>query len=70
MLLLFSEKDNIVATDGGRYDVNLTTRQRMAIYWEELPTAVRRCSWFYKREGDSKYVPYSEEFAGKLEVNF
>ena len=60
----------IVSTDGGRYDVNVVERRRYSIYWEEEPKLVRRCSWFYKREGDNRYVPYEEDFAAKLEVIF
>lgn len=57
-----------IPTDGGRYDVILSERQRSAVYWEEEPNAIRRCTWFYKREGDNRYVPYEENFAQKLEV--
>lgn len=59
---------DIVSTDGGRYDVDIGTRLRRAIYWEEEPTPIRRCSWFYKREIDNRYVPYDEAQAQKLEV--
>lgn len=58
----------IVCTDGGRYDVQLYDRLRTAVYWEEEPTEVRRCSWFYKGDTDSRFIPYSEEFSDKLEV--
>lgn len=58
----------IVRTDGGRYDVQLYDRQRTAVYWEEEPTEVRRCTWFYKGDNDSRFIPYSEEFSDKLEV--
>ena len=58
----------IVSTDGGRYDININERLRYAIYWEEEPIRVQRCSWFYKREGDNRYVPYDEELSLKLEV--
>ncbi|TKS85291.1 SEC23-interacting protein p125 [Collichthys lucidus] len=58
----------IVRTDGGRYDVQLYDRIRTSVYWEEEPTEVRRCSWFYKGDTDSRFIPYSEEFSDKLEV--
>lgn len=58
----------IVRTDGGRYDVQLYDRVRTSVYWEEEPTEVRRCSWFYKGDADSRFVPYSEDFSEKLEV--
>uniref|UniRef100_A0A672GVZ4 SEC23 interacting protein n=1 Tax=Salarias fasciatus TaxID=181472 RepID=A0A672GVZ4_SALFA len=60
----------IVRTDGGRYDVQLYDRMRTAVYWEEEPTEVRRCSWFYKGDTDSRFVPYSEEFSEKLEAEY
>ncbi|KAM4599306.1 SEC23-interacting protein isoform 1-T2 [Fundulus diaphanus] len=60
----------VVRTDGGRYDVQLYDRIRTAVYWEEEPTEVRRCTWFYKGEKDSRFVPYSEEFSEKLEAEY
>lgn len=57
-------------TDGGRYDVDLHTRQRKAVYWEEPQSLVRRCSWFYKGETDRWYLPYEEAIAQRLEVNY
>ncbi|XP_070696776.1 SEC23-interacting protein [Pempheris klunzingeri] len=60
----------IVRTDGGRYDVQLYDRIRTAVYWEEEPTEVRRCSWFYKGDTDSRFIPYSEEFSEKLEGEY
>ena len=73
-----------IQTDGGRYDVNVNQRQRCAVYWEEPIAHVRRqvhshyilviccyrCTWFYKGESDQWYIPYEEEIAIKLEVNF
>lgn len=59
-----------IPTDGGRYDVILSERQRSAVYWEEEPNAIRRCTWFYKREGDNRYVPYEENFAQKLDEEY
>lgn len=60
----------IVRTDGGRYDVQLYDRIRTAVYWEEEPTEVRRCTWFYKGDTDSRFIPYSEEFSDKLEAEY
>ncbi|XP_030603668.1 SEC23-interacting protein isoform X1 [Archocentrus centrarchus] len=60
----------VVRTDGGRYDVQLYDRTRTAVYWEEEPTEVRRCSWFYKGDKDSRFSPYSEEFSDKLEAEY
>ncbi|XP_056252165.1 SEC23-interacting protein isoform X1 [Seriola aureovittata] len=60
----------IVRTDGGRYDVQLYDRMRNPVYWEEEPTEVRRCSWFFKGDTDSRFIPYSEEFSDKLETEY
>ena len=60
--------DRIVPTDGGRYDVNLDKRLRYPLYWEETVSVVRRCTWFYKGDGDSKLMPYMEDIAARLEV--
>ncbi|KAM8794559.1 LOW QUALITY PROTEIN: triacylglycerol hydrolase DDHD2 [Eudromia elegans] len=56
-----------VATSGGRYDVRLRERRRAAVYWDEEPAEVRRCTWFYKGDKDNKYIPYSESFSEQLE---
>ncbi|XP_037296449.1 uncharacterized protein LOC115453808 isoform X3 [Manduca sexta] len=63
-------EDTVVATDGGRYDVNVMKRLRTAVYWTEKSTDVSRCSWFYKGPTDARYVPYSEEVAKKLEEEY
>ncbi|XP_052266093.1 phospholipase DDHD2-like isoform X2 [Dreissena polymorpha] len=60
----------VVPIEGGRYDVNLSERKRYPVYWEEEPKAVRRCSWFYKREGDNRYVPYDENLCNRLEDEY
>ncbi|KAG9341043.1 hypothetical protein JZ751_019797 [Albula glossodonta] len=60
----------VVRTDGGRYDVQLYDRMRTAVFWEEEPSEVRRCTWFYKGDTDSRFVPYSEEFSEKLEGEY
>lgn len=48
--------------------MQLYDRIRTAVFWEEEPTEVRRCTWFYKGDTDSRFIPYSEEFSEKLEV--
>ncbi|XP_060782065.1 SEC23-interacting protein isoform X1 [Neoarius graeffei] len=60
----------IISTDGARYDVQLYDRTRTAVYWEEEPTEVRRCTWFYKGDTDSRFIPYSEDFSDKLEAEY
>ncbi|KAM6226063.1 triacylglycerol hydrolase DDHD2 [Porphyrio hochstetteri] len=59
--------DVVVPTSGGRYDVQLAQRRRVAVYWEEEAAEVRRCTWFYKGDKDNKYIPYSESFSEELE---
>jgi hypothetical protein len=58
----------IVSVNGGRYDVDVVKRLRRAIYWDEPETIIRRCSWFYRTDADTRTVPYEEDFAMKLEV--
>ncbi|XP_069468050.1 SEC23-interacting protein [Ambystoma mexicanum] len=60
----------VLSTDGGRYDVHLYDRTRNAVYWEEEESEVRRCTWFYKGDADSRFVPYTEEFSEKLEIEY
>uniref|UniRef100_A0A8P0TNR4 SEC23 interacting protein n=1 Tax=Canis lupus familiaris TaxID=9615 RepID=A0A8P0TNR4_CANLF len=60
----------VLGTDGGRYDVYLYDRVRKAVYWEEEPAEVRRCTWFYKGDTDSRFIPYTEEFSEKLEAEY
>ncbi|XP_069316432.1 SEC23-interacting protein isoform X2 [Eulemur rufifrons] len=65
------DPENVVlGTDGGRYDVYLYDRMRKAVYWEEEPAEVRRCTWFYKGDTDSRFIPYTEEFSEKLEAEY
>ncbi|MGH0150650.1 UNVERIFIED_CONTAM: hypothetical protein FKN15_026858 [Acipenser sinensis] len=60
-------KSTIVATEGERYDVRLAERMQYPVYWEQAATEVRRCSWFYKGDKDSKFHPYPEDFSEQLE---
>ncbi|XP_028936399.1 SEC23-interacting protein isoform X2 [Ornithorhynchus anatinus] len=60
----------VLSTDGGRYDVYLYDRMRKAVYWEEEQSEVRRCTWFYKGDTDSRFIPYTEEFSEKLEAEY
>ncbi|XP_029179225.1 SEC23-interacting protein-like isoform X2 [Nylanderia fulva] len=62
--------ETIVATEGGRYDVDILRRQRTPVYWTGASTEVRRCSWFFKGSTESRYVPYSESTAAKLEEEY
>lgn len=58
----------VVAVDGERYDVRVRERMRYAVYWEQAPSEVRRCTWFYKGEKDSRFMPYPEDLSNTLEV--
>ncbi|XP_076752003.1 SEC23-interacting protein isoform X2 [Xylocopa sonorina] len=62
--------ETTVATDGGRYDVDILRRERSPVYWSGEPTEVRRCSWFFKGPTESRYVPYDESTAAKLEEEY
>ncbi|NXC87166.1 DDHD2 Phospholipase, partial [Cercotrichas coryphoeus] len=62
-----AQDDVVVPTSGGRYDVQLRARRRVAVYWEEEAAEVRRCTWFYKGDKDNKFIPYSESFSEELE---
>uniref|UniRef100_A0A0K8V5I0 Phospholipase DDHD2 n=1 Tax=Bactrocera latifrons TaxID=174628 RepID=A0A0K8V5I0_BACLA len=68
-LTMGSNAPNIVAVEGGRYDVNISERTKTPVYWESTPIEVRRCSWFYKGT-DSKMVPYEEAIADLLENEY
>lgn len=63
-----SEDKAVVATDGGRYDVDLDSMKREPVYWNEKRAEVRRCTWFYRGDGELKLIPYEEEVASILEV--
>ncbi|XP_060765092.1 phospholipase DDHD2 [Neoarius graeffei] len=57
----------VVATEGSRYDVRLKERRRYAVYWDEAPSEVRRCSWFHKGSKEMNFTPYTEEISDLLE---
>ncbi|KAK4872058.1 hypothetical protein RN001_016182 [Aquatica leii] len=62
--------DTVVATNGGRYDVNILRRERYPVYWNDPPTEVRRCSWFSKGNSEGRFVPYEENIATMLEEEY
>ncbi|XP_068559613.1 phospholipase DDHD2 isoform X2 [Cebidichthys violaceus] len=61
------EDDVVIAVEGERYDVRVKERKRYAVYWEQGPTEVRRCSWFYKGDKDTRFMPYPEDVSKRLE---
>uniref|UniRef100_A0A3Q4GTY5 WWE domain-containing protein n=1 Tax=Neolamprologus brichardi TaxID=32507 RepID=A0A3Q4GTY5_NEOBR len=62
-----SKNDTVVAVEGQRYDVHVKERKRYAVYWEQAPSEVRRCTWFYKGDKDTRFMPYPEDFSKDLE---
>ena len=62
--------ETTVATDGGRYDVDILRRERSPVYWTGKPTEVRRSSWFYKGSTESRYIPYEESISARLEEEY
>ncbi|XP_044052750.1 phospholipase DDHD2 isoform X4 [Siniperca chuatsi] len=64
---IVGDEEVVVAVDGERYDVHVKERKRYAVYWEQAPTEVRRCTWFYKGDKDTRFMPYPEDFSKNLE---
>ncbi|KAM9456497.1 triacylglycerol hydrolase DDHD2 isoform 2-T3 [Clarias gariepinus] len=60
----------VVATEGRRYDVRLKERRRYAVYWDQPPSEVRRCSWFHKGSKEIYFTPYTEENSDLLEDSY
>ena len=67
--ILFIGSSDIVATDGGRFDVDVKERNRKPVYWSGDIKKVRRCSWFKKGALNTIPEPYEEDIAEKLEVS-
>lgn len=63
------DTSQLISTDGGRHDVDIKQRKRMAVYWQAEPNEVRRCSWFYKTI-DCSFVPFEEDHSELLEIEF
>lgn len=63
-----NREKKIIATDQGRFEVDIDERTRKPVYWNEAPTTVRRSSWFYKV--DSHFVPYEEGISELLESEY
>lgn len=62
----------VVVTDGGRFEVNLSERRRSSVYWSSGTKAVRRCSWFYKNPNGSEtnLIPFDESAADFMENEY
>eukprot|EP00794_Sanderia_malayensis_P001092 gene1092-436_t len=65
-----SKTKAVVPTHGGRYDVDLDSFKREAVYWTEAKTNVRRCTWFYRGESEVKLIPYEENISELLESEY
>lgn len=63
------DTSKLISTDGGRHDVDIKERKRMAVYWQAETNEVRRCSWFYKTI-DCSFVPFEEDMAELLEAEY
>ncbi|KAL0979314.1 hypothetical protein UPYG_G00183540 [Umbra pygmaea] len=61
------KEEVVVAVEGDRYDVKVLERRKYAVYWDQAPAEVRRCTWFFKGDKDARYVPYPEDFSTRLE---
>ncbi|XP_077600392.1 triacylglycerol hydrolase DDHD2-like isoform X4 [Stigmatopora nigra] len=57
----------VVAVEGERYDVHVKERKCYAVYWEQAPFEVRRCTWFHKGDKDMRFIPYPEDLSNSLE---
>lgn len=64
--------DEIVQTNGGRYEVNIKDRRRSSIYWPSGTNAIRKCSWFYidSLSENRQLIPYDEEICIQLEKEY
>lgn len=67
MLFICLDRE-IIATNGNRFDVNLTKRIRTPVYWDDEPNEIRRSKWFYLPEQEGRFIPYDEQMNEILEV--
>ena len=58
----------VVMTDGGRCDVDLTTRLRTSPYWPGSGSCVRRGTWFVGQDDD--LAPLPENIAAAIETRW
>eukprot|EP00117_Sycon_ciliatum_P032993 scpid23734/ scgid25479/ SEC23-interacting protein; p125 len=65
-----STTNDLIPTDGGRYDVDLSSRLRHSVFWKEEASEVRRCMWFYKDDASGLFSPYSETLSERLESEY
>ena len=56
--------EELIPTDGGRFDVSIIDRTKVAVFWKDdlnETMEIRRCSWFYKSNADGRWIPYDGE---------
>jgi hypothetical protein len=58
--LKVDQVNEIVHTNGGRYDCDVKNRVRHPVYWSEPSCTIRRGTWYYKKESYIRFVPYPE----------
>ena len=56
-----------ILTDGGKFEVDLISRQRRAIFWNQDSQVVTRVTWFFRVDGEYKYYPFDEQIADEIE---
>eukprot|EP00092_Neocalanus_flemingeri_P040429 GFUD01044030.1.p1 GENE.GFUD01044030.1~~GFUD01044030.1.p1 ORF type:complete len:1043 (-),score=301.73 GFUD01044030.1:134-3262(-) len=59
-----------IPVDGTRYDVMIDRRVKVPVYWPGKELAIRRCSWFHRSSAEGRWIPYEEEVADKLELEY
>ncbi|TPP62421.1 SEC23-interacting protein, partial [Fasciola gigantica] len=70
LLATGTAKSTVVPVDGGRYDADVTLRQRVAVYWNEPPSEIRRATWFYRLPDELRVLPFSESSCECLEAQY
>lgn len=64
--------EEVVNTNGGRYEVNIKEKRRSSIYWPSGSNAIRKCSWFYidTLSENRNLIPYEEKISECLEKEY
>ena len=63
-----NSEQEIISTNGNRYDVNLIQRTHTPVYWIDKPNEVRRSKWYYSTSKDPRLIPVDESTDDILEV--
>lgn len=64
--------EDVITSNGGRYEININERRRSSIYWPSGSNAIRKCSWFFMDTLTEKrnLIPYEEIIAESLEKEY